>query len=84
MVADKAKNDPSLICKLFLPSWKQLTSMQLASNNGPFGTITNVQSNNYPQSAKTIKKFFVSNMPAQAFTQTMAMPGIFTFQLPGD
>jgi hypothetical protein len=45
MVADEAKKDPSLICIHFLPSWDPLTSMQLASNNGPCGTITNIQSN---------------------------------------
>jgi hypothetical protein len=58
--------------------------MQLALNNGPCGIITNVQSNNYPQVAQTIKKFFVPNPPAQAFTQTMATPGTLTFQLPFD
>jgi hypothetical protein len=58
--------------------------MQLALNNGPCGAITNVQSNNYPQAAQTIKKFFLPNPPAQAFTQTMATLGTFTFQLPGD
>jgi hypothetical protein len=67
-VADKAKKDPLLICKHFLPSWDPLTSTQLASNNGPCGTITKVQSNNYPQAAQTIKKFFLSDLPTQAFT----------------
>jgi hypothetical protein len=46
-VADKAKKDPLLIRRHFLPSWDPLTSMQLASNNGPCGTITNVQSDDY-------------------------------------
>jgi hypothetical protein len=84
LVTDKAKKDPLLICKLFLPSWDPLTSMQLALNNKPCGTITNVQSDNYPQAAQTIKRFFLPNPPAHAFTPTMAMPGILTFQLPGD
>ncbi len=60
-VADKAKKDPLLICKQFLPSWDPLTSTQLAWNNGPCGTITNVQSNNYMQSTQIIKK----NLSAQ-------------------
>jgi hypothetical protein len=84
MVDDKAKKDPLLIPKHFFPSWDPLTSTQLASNNGPCGTITNVQSNNYLQAAQTIKKFFLPNPPAQAFTQSMATPGAFTFQLPGE
>jgi hypothetical protein len=46
-VGDKAKKDPSLIHKHFLPSWDPLTFMQLASNNRPCGTITNVQSDDY-------------------------------------
>jgi hypothetical protein len=73
-----------LICKHFLPSWDPLTSTQLASNNGPCGAITNVQFNNYLQAAQIIKKFFLPNLPAQAFTQSMAMPGTFTFQLPDE
>jgi hypothetical protein len=58
--------------------------MKLASNNGPCGTITNVQFDDHPQAAKTIKKFFLPNPPAQAFTQPMATPITFTFQLPGE
>jgi hypothetical protein len=41
-VADKAKKDPLLILKYFLSSWDPDASTQLASNNGPCGTITNV------------------------------------------
>jgi hypothetical protein len=55
---DEAKKDSSLICKHFLPSWDPLTSMQLASNNGPCGTITKVQSNHYPQARQIIKNSF--------------------------
>jgi hypothetical protein len=83
-VEDEAMKDPLLICKHFLPSWDPLTSAQLASNNGPCGTITNVQSNNYPQAAQTIKKFFLADPPAQAFTQPMATLSTFRFQLPGE
>ncbi len=58
-VADKAKKDPLLICKHFLPSWDTLTSMQLASNNRPCGTITNVQSDDYLQAEQIIQKFLL-------------------------
>ncbi len=84
MVTDKAKKDPLLICKHFLPSWDPLTSTQLASNNGPCGTITNVQSDDYPQTMQIIKKFFLPDPPAQAFTQPLDTLGTFTFQLPGE
>jgi hypothetical protein len=57
-VADKAKKDPLLIHKHFLPSWHPLTSTQLASNNGLCGTITSVQSDDYLQAMQIIKKFF--------------------------
>jgi hypothetical protein len=82
-VADKAKKDSLLICKHFIPSWDPLTSTQLALNNVPCGTITNLHSNYYPQAAQIIKKFFLPNPPAQAFTQPLATPGTFTFELPG-
>jgi hypothetical protein len=45
-VAEEAKKYPSLICKHFLPSCDPLTSTQLVSNNGPYGTITKVPSDN--------------------------------------
>jgi hypothetical protein len=64
MVSDKAKKNPSLICKHFLPSWDLLTSTQeLASNNRPCGTITNPQSDDFQHAAQTIKKFFLPNPP---------------------
>jgi hypothetical protein len=84
MVTDKVKKDPPLICKYFLPSWDPLTSTQLALNNGPCGMITKVQSDDYPQAAQTTKKIFPPDAPAQAFTQPMATPGTFTFQLPSE
>jgi hypothetical protein len=42
-----------------------------------------VQSNDYLQAAQIIKKFFLPDPPAQAFTQPLATLGTFTFQLPG-
>jgi hypothetical protein len=57
---------------------------QLASNNRPCGTITNFQSDDYPQAAHKIKKFFLSNLPLLGFPQAMAALGTFTFQLPGE
>ncbi len=82
MVADKAKKDPLLICKHFLPSWDPLASTQLASNNGPCGTTTSIQSDDYPQVTQIINKFFLTDPPAQAFIQPLTMPGTFTSQLP--
>jgi hypothetical protein len=58
MVTGEAKKDPLLICKHFLQSWDPLTSTQLASNNRPCGTITNVQSDDYPHAAQIIKSSF--------------------------
>jgi hypothetical protein len=73
-VADEAKKDQLLIQRYFLFSWHPVTLTQLASNNGPCRTITNVQSNDYtqPQAAHTIKKFFLPNLPAPGFPQAMA------------
>jgi hypothetical protein len=84
MVTDKAKNDPLLIQKYFLSSWDPVTSNQLASNNGPCLIITNVQSDDYPQAAHNIKKFFLSILPVPSFPQVKAALGTFTFQLPGE
>jgi hypothetical protein len=84
MVADEAKKNLSLIQRYFLSSWDPVTLTQLALNNGPCRTITNVQSDDYPQAAHTIKIFFLSNLPALGFPQAMAVPGTFTFQLPGE
>jgi hypothetical protein len=82
-VADKAKKGPLLIQNPFLPSCNPLTSTQLASNNGPCGTITSVQSDDYPQATQIIKKFFLPIPPAQAFAQPLATSGTFRHQLPG-
>jgi hypothetical protein len=84
MVAYEAKKDPSLIQRYFLSSWDPGTLTQLALNNGPCKTITNVQSDNYPQAAHMIKKFFLPNLPAPGFPQAMAAPSTFTFKLPGE
>jgi hypothetical protein len=43
-VADEAKKDPSLVWKFSLSSWDPVTLTQLALNNRPCGTITDVQS----------------------------------------
>jgi hypothetical protein len=84
MVADEAKKDQSLIQKYVLSSWDPVTSTQLAIINGLCRTITNVHSDDYPQAAHTIKKFFLSNLPVPCFPQAIAAPGTFTFQLPGE
>jgi hypothetical protein len=84
MVADEAKKDPLLIQNYFLSSWDPVTLTQLASNNGPCRTITNVQSDDYIQAAHNIKKFFPPNLPILGSPQAMATPGTFTVQLPGE
>jgi hypothetical protein len=71
MVADKAKKDLLLIQKYFLSSWDPETSTQLASNNRPYRTITNVQSDEYQQVGHNIKKFFLSNLPVPGFPQAI-------------
>ncbi len=43
-VADRGKKDPLLIQRYFVSSQDTVTLTQLVSNNGPSGTITNVQS----------------------------------------
>jgi hypothetical protein len=83
-VADEAKKDPLLIQKYFLSSWDSVTLNQHASNNRPYRTITNDQSDDYSQAACMIKKFFLPTLPAQGIPQAMAAPGTFTFQLPGE
>jgi hypothetical protein len=84
MVADEAKKDPLLIQKYFLSSLDPVTFTQFPSNNRSCGTITNIQSDDYPQAAHNIKKFFLSNLTVPGFSQAMAAPGTFTFQLPGE
>jgi hypothetical protein len=73
-----AKKDPLLMQKYFLFSWDPDASTQLASNNGACGTITNVQSNEYPQAAHMIRKFLLPNPLAPSFPQAMAAPSIFS------
>jgi hypothetical protein len=70
--------------RYFSQSYDPNSPAKLSSSNRPCGTITNVQSDDYPQATVEIKKFFIgAQVPAilpQAFTQ----PGTFTFQLPGE
>jgi hypothetical protein len=66
-VADEGKKDLLLIQKYFLSSWDPVTSPQLALKHGPCRTITNFQSDDYPQAAHNIKKFFLSNLPVLDF-----------------
>ena len=57
---------------------------KLASSNGFCGTITYVQSNNYPQAAALIKKIFINIPPPAVVPHAVTQPGTFTFQLPGE
>jgi hypothetical protein len=60
-VTGKAKKNLSPTQNYFLCSWDRDASTQLASNNGPCRTISNVQSNDCPKPIQMIKKFFLSN-----------------------
>jgi hypothetical protein len=82
MVVDEAKKDLLLMQKYFLSSWDPETLTQIAWNNGPCSTFTNVQSDDYPQAAHTIKRFFLFNLPILGFPQAIVAPGTFTFRLP--
>jgi hypothetical protein len=48
---------PKLI-KQYLDPTRNDKSLQLAMANGPFGAMTNVQSNNYPLAAHVLKEIF--------------------------
>jgi hypothetical protein len=84
LTADEVKKDPLLNQKYFLSSWNPVTLTQLASYNGPCGSVINVQFDEYPQAPHNIKKFFLSNLPVLGFPQAMATLGTFKFQLPGE
>jgi hypothetical protein len=49
---------PDNIKKYFDPSWDENKSLPLATSNGPFGTMTIVQSDFYPVAACAIKDLF--------------------------
>jgi len=83
-VMANAKKDPLLIKKHFLLSWDPKSPTKLASNNGPCGTITNMQSDDYPQAANLINKFFIQKLLPFVFPQVMTPPGTFMFQLTGE
>jgi hypothetical protein len=76
---EEAVKDSDHMKRYFSKSYDPNSPTKLSSSNGPCGTITNMQSDDYPQAIVEIKKFFigaqVSAIPPQAFTQ----PGTFTF-----
>jgi hypothetical protein len=49
---------PKTIKKYFDSTWDASKSLPLATSNGPFGTMTIVQSYDYPFAAHVIKDFF--------------------------
>ncbi len=49
---------PETIKKYFDPTWDASKSLPLATSNGPFGTMTIVQSDDYPVAAHAIKDLF--------------------------
>jgi hypothetical protein len=54
----KDVNTPDNIKKYFNLSWYENKSLPLAKSNGTFGTMTIVQSDDYPVAACAIKDLF--------------------------
>jgi hypothetical protein len=82
-VMEEAVKDPNHMKRYFLQSYNTNSPTKLSSSNGPCGIITNVQSNDYPQGAVAIKKFFIDVQVSAILPQALTQPGTFTFQLPG-
>ena len=58
-VMEEAVKDPDHMKRYFSQSYGPNSPTKLSSSNGPCDTITNMQSNNYPQATVEIKKFFI-------------------------
>ena len=82
IVVGEAKKDPELMKKYFSASHDLDSPTKLTSNNGPCGTITNMQSDNYLQAPASIKKIFIDIQLLAIVPHAMTQPGTFTFQLP--
>ena len=82
-VIEEAVKDPDHMKRYFSQSYDPNSPTKLSSSNGPCGTITNVQSSNYPQATVEIKKFFIGAQVSAILPQVFTQPGTFTFQLPG-
>ena len=74
---------PELI-KQYLDPTRNAKSLQLAMANGPFGAMTNVQSDNYPLAARVLKEIF--QLSPQILTPTLpSFPsGNIMLQLPSE
>jgi hypothetical protein len=70
-IMEDVKN-PEKIKKYLDPTWDASKSLPLATSNGPFVTMTIVQSNNYPVTTHAIKDLF------QLTLQAATNPGAFT------
>jgi len=71
--------------KTFLdPKWDPATSMRIASDLGPCGTIDQVQTVQYPQEAKSIKDVFVPVIPAHHAALPLQQGGAFTITSAAD
>ncbi len=83
-ILDKIDDDehPERI-KQYLDPNRQDKSLPLAKANGPFGSMTMVQTSDYPAAALSIKKFFC---PAPVAPSAAIFPtgNVMTLQLPGN
>jgi len=83
-ILDKIDDDehPEWI-KQYLDPNRNNKSLPLAKANGPFGSMTIVQTSDYPAAALSIKKFFC---PAPVAPSAAIFPtgNVMTLQLPGD
>ena len=71
--------------KTFLdPKWDPATSMRIASDLGPCGTIDQVQTVQYPQEAKSIKDVFVPVIPAHHTALPLQQGRAFTITSAAD
>jgi hypothetical protein len=73
---------PDIIKKYFDLSWDENKSLPLPTSNGPFGSMTIVQSDEYPVAAHAIKDLFQHTQ--QATMSPLAFPsGNVMLWLPG-
>jgi hypothetical protein len=72
---------PELI-KQYLDPTRNDKSLQLATANGPFGAMTNVQSDDYPVAACALKEIFQLSHQTPAPTLPSFLSGNVMLQLP--
>jgi hypothetical protein len=73
-----------MLIKQYLDPTRNDKSLQLAMANGPFGAMTNVQSDDYPQAAHVIKEIFQLSPQILAPTLPSFPSGNVMLQLPSE